>query len=75
MGGNPQPAFMMTVNGCDEQGREVMGRELGMVLEKDVPALLVALGQAVAASGMDYEAYCAANPGALEAIASKYIVA
>ena len=75
VGGKPQPAFMMTVNGCDEQGREVMGRELGMVLEKDVPALLVALGQAVAASGMDYEAYCAANPGALEAIASKYIVA
>ena len=49
-----------------------MGRELGAMLEGDIPAFLARLGQAVADSGMDYGAWRQANPGALEEIARAY---
>ena len=70
--GKPQPGFVFFAGGCDRQGEEEMGRELGAMLEGDIPAFLVKLGQTVAASGMGYAAWRAANPGALEAIAAEY---
>ena len=70
--GKPQPGFVFFAGGCDRQGEEAMGRELGAMLEGDIPAFLVKLGRAVAASGMGYAAWRAANPGALEAIAAEY---
>ena len=70
--GKPQPGFVLFAGGCSRQGGETMGRELGAMLEGDVPAFLVRLGQAVTASGMGYGAWRAANPGALEALAAEY---
>ena len=61
------------VGGCDKQGSETMGRILGTVLEGDVPAFLVALGKEVAASGMDYAAWSAANPDAIDRIAAPFL--
>ena len=72
VGGKPQPGFVFFVGGCGRQGEEKMGRELGAMLEGDIPTFLVKLGQAVAASGMSYGAWRAANPGALEQIAAEY---
>ena len=72
VGGKPQPGFVFFAGGCGRQGEEEMGRELGAMLEGDIPAFLVKLGQAVAASGMSYGAWRAANPGALEQIAAEY---
>ena len=71
--GKPQPGFQLFVGGCDRQGSETMGRILGVVLEADVPAFLVALGREVAASGMDYAAWSAANPDAIDRIAAPYL--
>ena len=72
VGGKPQPGFVFFVGGKERQGEETMGRELGAMLEGDIPAFLVKLGRAVAASGMGSAAWRAANPGALEAIAAEY---
>ena len=71
--GKPQPGFLLFVGGCDRQGSEAMGRELGVLLEQDVPAFLVALGKAVAASGQDYAAWHAADPAAIDRIAAPYL--
>lgn len=72
VGGKPQPGFVFFVGGNERQGEETMGRELGAMLEGDIPAFLVKLGQAVADSGMDYGAWRKANPGALEEITRAY---
>ena len=71
--GKPQSAFQLFVGGCDKQGSETMGRILGTVLEGDVPAFLVALGKEVAAAGMDYAAWSAANPDAIDRIAAPFL--
>lgn len=66
----PQPAFVLFVNGQQRQGEEAFGRELGTMLETDIPEFLVKLGKTVAESGMDYEAWNAANPEGIEAAAA-----
>ena len=71
--GKPQPAFTFFVSGDSRQGHETMGRELGVMLEEKIPAFLVELGRAVAASGMGYEAWRQAEPDALERVAAAYL--
>ena len=73
VGGKPQPAFVLFAGGEERQGGEAMGRELGAMLEEDIPAFLVELGKTVTKSGLDYDAWRAANPGALEALAAPFI--
>lgn len=72
--GKPQATFVLFVNGEDRQGEEKMGRELGMIPETRIPEFLVELGKAVAASGIDYEAWNSGNPKGLEQIASGYLL-
>lgn len=69
--GKPQSAFTLFVGGDDRQGREAMGRELGVMLEERIPAFLVEVGKA--ASGQGFAAWREADPAALEAIAAKYL--
>lgn len=69
----PQSAFTLYVGGRDTQGRERMGRELGVVLESRIPAFLVELGRTVAASGMDFAAWYAADPSAFDRVAVGYL--
>ena len=71
--GKAQSAFTLYVGGCDQQGAEVMGRELGTILATDIPEFLVKLGQVVEASGKDYESWYAADPFAIEEVAGLYI--
>lgn len=40
----PMPAYMLYAGGCDAQGAEQFGQELGMMLEQDIPAFLAELG-------------------------------
>ena len=67
------PAFTFYVNGCSLQGKEAMGREVGTMLEAEIPAFLVELGKTVVASGMKYDEWFAANPDAIDAIAAPYL--
>lgn len=67
------PAFVFTVNGCSLQGQEAMGREVGTMLEAEIPSFLVELGKTVAASGMKFDEWNAANPEAIEQLAAPYL--
>ena len=69
--GAMQSAFLLYVNGKEEQGKECMGRELGTILEAEIPAFFVALGKKVAASGLDFAAWKEQNPEALEKFLSQ----
>ena len=71
--GKPQPAFVLYVNGCERQGSEAMGREVGTMLEKDIPDFLVSLGRTVAASGMSFDAWSDAHPQGIDQIAAAYL--
>ena len=50
-----------------------MGREVGTMLEAEIPSFLVELGETVAASGMKYDEWFAANPEAIDTIAAPYL--
>ena len=50
-----------------------MGRELGVILAERIPAFLVELGQAAAASGKGFAAWMEAEPQGLEKIAGSYL--
>ena len=71
--GNPHVAFTLYVGGCNRQGQETMGRELGVVLVENIPAFLVKLGQTVAASGKSYADWYAADPTAFDRLAADYL--
>ena len=71
--GKPQPAFTLFVGGSDKQGREALGHELGAILTDEIPSFLVKLGKEVAASGMDFAAWCKANPNGVDRIAAPYL--
>ncbi len=65
-------AFKVHLCGCDRQGNEKMGDEIGVMLETDIPAFLVEVGRTVEASGTTYDEWV--KDGAeLRAIAEKYI--
>lgn len=69
----PAPAFTLHVNGCDAQGEERFGRQLGVILADQIPAFLVELGTAVQNTGMTYSEWKEEHMPELEAIAAKYI--
>lgn len=71
--GKPQSAFTLFVGGCGKQGKEAMGRELGAILESEIPAFLVELGKTVAASGMDFAAWREREPEGIDRIAAPYL--
>ena len=48
-------------------------RVLGAILDADIPKFLVEVGQKVAASGMDFEAWYASNSDTFAEIAQTYI--
>lgn len=68
-----QPAFTLYVNGNDQQGSETMGREIGVMLEKNIPDFLVRLGTTIAESKMDYKQWNKTDPEALDRIASDFL--
>ncbi len=69
--GRPRSAFTLFVGGDGRQGRETMGRELGVMLEERIPDFLVEVGRAAAAQG--FAAWRESDPAALEEIAARYL--
>ena len=69
----PEPAFKMFLNGTDQLGAARFGQEVGAVLEKDLPALLVELGQAAGAAGQRWEQWSADHAAERDAIIAKYL--
>ncbi|MCI6995437.1 MAG: nitrite/sulfite reductase [Eubacterium sp.] len=71
--GKSQPAFVLYINGEQRQGQETMGKELGTMLEKDIPVFLTELGKTVSDSGMTYEEWNRCHPEALEKKAESFL--
>lgn len=69
----PQPAFFLHINGKEGQEDALFGTQLGVILEKDIPSFLIAVGTAAAASGQPFGQWNSAHPGALEEIAAQYL--
>lgn len=71
--GKPQPAFALYLGGNECQGFETMGKEIGTILQSEIPAFLVELGKMAEESGLGFDAWRKENPGAIEALAEKNI--
>lgn len=68
-----QSAWLLTINGCELQGKEAFGKEVGVIFETEVPEFLVALGKAVADSGMNFPEWLKKNPEEILKIAEPFI--
>ncbi|WP_294497190.1 nitrite/sulfite reductase [uncultured Gemmiger sp.] len=71
--GKPNAAFTLYAGGCERQGSEKMGRELGVILVENIPVFLVRLGRTVAASGQTFQDWYAANPSEFDKIAAEFL--
>ena len=69
--GKPQPAFKMFLGGSDTLGNAKFGEEGPIILEKDIPAMLVELGKAAGAQG--WAKWSSENKETLDAIVAKYV--
>ena len=68
----PQPAFRMFLDGSDALDSARFGEAGAVILERDVPALLVELGKAAAAAGQDWARWSEEHREDLNAIVAKY---
>ena len=69
----PKDAFAVFVDGCDLQGNEQMGQEIGVMLMDKIPEFFVKLGHAVEAAGMNYEAFAKTHGNQIIEIAKEFI--
>lgn len=69
----PKFAFAVYENGCELNGEERFGEELGVMYEEQIPEFFVELGRAVAAEGLDYHEFRKKYPERIGEIAGKYI--
>lgn len=70
--GKPQSAFLLFVNGNDEEGKEQFGEQMGTILETEIPEFLKELGEKVTDSGMLFEDWYADHSDMFREIAGKY---
>ena len=70
--GKPQPAFKLFLGGSDAPDRARFGETGAVILEKDLPALLVELGKAAAAAGQTWTRWSESHAGDRDAIIAKY---
>ncbi len=71
--GEMQPAFRMTVNGSEELHSERFGDFIGVVLEKDIPTLLIELGRIIAAENTTWDVWAPSNLETIRSVAQKYL--
>lgn len=69
----PKPAFAMYQDGCEKQGEERFGKEIGVILVDDMPTFFVELGQTIQAANSTYSEWITDNQDKFLEIANKYI--
>ena len=69
----PAAGFVININGCDKQGAESFGNELGVIAADDIPSFVAELGMAVTGSGMSYDEFAAKNEDKIIEIVKKYL--
>lgn len=68
----PLPAFRLFLGGSDTLGEARFGEPVATILERDIPSLLVELGQAAAASGLSWKEWAEDHGETIQAIITKY---
>ncbi len=68
----PQPAFRLFLAGEDALDQARFGEAGAVILERDIPALLVELGRAAAAAGQNWTQWSESHREDLNAIVAKY---
>ena len=68
-----ESAFLLYLNGCEEQGKEKMGEELGTILESQIPEFLVMLGKTVAETSLSFTQWNLENPDGVRKAAASFI--
>lgn len=71
--GKPEPAFLLYVNGRDEQECARFGEEIGVIAETQIPQFLKEVGKVVAESGMDFETWYEGHSEDFKKIAEPYL--
>lgn len=66
-------AFAVYEGGCDQQGKEQFGTELGVMLAKDIPSFLVELGQTISTANTVYNKWILNHHDELIELIRKYI--
>ena len=70
--GNPQPAFVLTVNGNDEEGKERFGEQIGTITEAEIPEFFKELGKEISDAGMKFEQWYEGHADRFKQIAEPY---
>lgn len=68
----PKPAFAVFEQGCEIQGEEAFGEDLGVMLESEIPEFLAELGAEIAANNQTYEEFTAKHRDKFMEIVQKY---
>ncbi len=69
----PKPAFAVFENGCEIEGEETFGEDLGVMLESEIPEFLAELGKEIAAKNMTYEQFTSEQHDKFMEIVKEYI--
>lgn len=69
----PQPAFKLSLGGSDRLGEARFGEGSAVILERDMPALLVELGRAAQTAGLSFEQWSDRHPQERDAIIANYL--
>ena len=62
----PKPSFTLFENGCDYQGEERMGDELGVLTVDEIPEFFVMLGKRISSENMTYREFIKKYPDELK---------
>lgn len=68
----PRPAFAVFESGCELQGQEAFGTDLGVIQETEIPKFLVELGKEIASRDMTYDRFVTECRDDFLAIVKKY---
>ncbi len=68
----PKPAFAVFQQGCEVQGEEAFGEDLGVMLESEIPEFLAELGQAISSYGQTYSQFLTEHHDQFMEIVKKY---
>lgn len=72
IGQTARPAFTLYAGGRERLGQECFGEKLGVLLEDDIPAFMIRLGQTVQASDMTYDRWAESHREELNALVAAF---
>lgn len=71
--GNPEPAFVLSVNGLEGQNNAQFGEQIGTILETEIPNFMRDLGAAIQESGLKFDEWYLENEDKFKEIAAPYV--